>query len=243
MIGILASLQLTAQSRDWLRSWWADYTILLIGALVMAVLVARAGALAGALAAAPIGWQINQWLRNIRNMKRPGKKVVALAAVACALLPALPVTVLAVAMPAQAAIVGAPIGTGAAKASSCRIADHANLLAALPAGEIYAPLDIAPRLLLETHHSVIATGHHRGAEGMRTVIQLAMGDVRSAQKVFAERNTRYVALCPDLREADVYVQANPEGFMGQLRDGEAPGWLEPVALEEDSNLRLWKVRL
>jgi len=72
---------------------------------------------------------------------------------------------------------------------------------------------------------------------------VAMGDAQSARKVFAERNTRYVALCPDLREADVYVQANPEGFMGQLRDGEAPEWLQPVAIGEGGNLRLWKVRL
>ena len=48
LLGVFASLQLTAQSRDWLRRWWSDYTIILIAALIMALLVARAGALAGA---------------------------------------------------------------------------------------------------------------------------------------------------------------------------------------------------
>ncbi len=241
VLGIFASLQLTAQSRDWLRQWWWDYSVLLIGALIMALLVARAGALACALAAAPLGWQINQWLRSIRHIDRAGKKAIALAAVACALLPALPVTVLAVAMPAQAAIVGTPIGSKTVKASSCKIAESARSLAALPAGEIYAPLDIGPRLLLETPHSVIATGHHRGADGMRTVIQIAIGDAPSAREALIERGTTYVALCPDLAEPDVYIRANPDGFMAELRDGEAPEWLEPIALEGDSSLRVWRI--
>ncbi|WP_394730367.1 hypothetical protein [Altererythrobacter sp. GH1-8] len=242
LLGIFASLQLTAQSRDWLRRWWADYTIILVAALIMALLVARAGALAGALAAAPLGWQIDQWLRRIRLIDRPGRKVVALAAVACALLPALPLTVLAVAMPAQAAIVGTPIGSGPVKVSSCRIADHADALAALPKGEIYAPLDIAPRLLLETPHSVIATGHHRGAEGMRQVIQIATGSGQNAREVLTRRGTSYVALCPDLSEPALYISASPDGFMAQLRDGDAPDWLEPVELEADTSFRLWRVR-
>lgn len=242
LLGIFASMQLTAQSRDWLRKWWFDYTILLIAALVLALLVARAGALAGALAAAPLGWQINQWLRKIRNMHQPGKKAVALIAVVCALLPALPVTVLAVAMPAQAAIVGKPIGSNAFTSSTCQISDYRDSLAALPAGEIYAPLDIGPRLLLESHHSVIATGHHRGADGMRAVIVIATGDADQAQQMLASRGTRYVALCPKLNEPQVYARANSDGFMAQLLEGDAPEWLEPVALEGQGNFRLWRVR-
>ena len=242
LLGIFASLQLTAQSRDWLRRWWTDYTVVLIAALIMALLVARAGALAGALAAAPLGWQINQWLRSIRHIDRPGKKAMALAAVACALLPALPVTVLAVAMPAQAAIVGTPIGSGPVKSSSCDIGKSAAGLAALPLGEIYAPLDISPRLLLETPHSVIATGHHRGAEGMRTVIQVATGDTQSAREMLSARGTRYVVLCPELGEPRVYASANSDGFMAQLREGNAPEWLEPIELEGDSSLKAWRIR-
>ncbi|NVE95278.1 hypothetical protein [Altererythrobacter lutimaris] len=242
LLGILASIQLTAQSRDWLREWWWDYTILLVAAFIMALLVARAGALASALAAAPLGWQINQWLRQIRHIDRAGKKAAALAAVACALLPTLPVTVLALAMPAHAALVGKPLGSGNTKSSSCRIAQSAKELAVLPAGEIYAPLDIGPRLLLDTPHSVIATGHHRGAEGMRTVIEVAMGDEHSARQILAERGTAYVALCPDLAEPNVYISASPDGFMAQLRDNEAPQWLEPIALEGETSLKVWRVR-
>ncbi len=242
VLGIFASLQLSAQSRDWLRRWWTDYTIVLIAALVMALLVARAGALAAALAAAPLGWQINHWLRKIRLMERPGKKAMALAAVACALLPALPVTVLAVAMPAQAAIVGTPIGSGVVKSSSCQIAQSAAQLGKLAEGEIYAPLDIGPRLLLETDHKVIATGHHRGASGMHEVITIALGDAENARSALASRGTSYVALCPDLGEAQLYRNMEPEGFVGQLIAGNAPAWLEPIAIEGDTSLLAWRIR-
>ncbi len=103
LIGILACLRLAGRSGDWLRRWWFEYALLLGCALAMAVFASSAGAVAGALAAVPLGWQIREWMRSARTIRRRGRKVLAGAAIVLALLPAFPLTLLTFAMPAQAA--------------------------------------------------------------------------------------------------------------------------------------------
>ncbi|MGH6786746.1 MAG: hypothetical protein ACREBO_07940, partial [Novosphingobium sp.] len=61
LVGLWACRRLAQRSREWLRLWWTDYMLLLGAALVLALLVTRAGAVAGALAAVPLGWQLREW--------------------------------------------------------------------------------------------------------------------------------------------------------------------------------------
>lgn len=243
LIGLYAAVNLAAQSRDWLRRFWGDYAMILGAAILISLLVARAGAAACVLAAPPLAWQLRQWLRSIRTFERPHSRVAAMVAVACALFPAFPLVVLTNAMPAQALSGGgARIGAPPVKVSQCRIAETAALLADLPQGEVYAPLDISPRILLDTEHSVIATGHHRGNLAMRFVIETATATPENARIALAQRGTRYIAICPDLTEPRLYEAAAPDGFMARLRTDNAPDWLEPVALDTDASLRVWRVK-
>jgi hypothetical protein len=237
LIGLLACLRLAGRRYDWLRRWWIDYFILLAAATALSIVLARAGAVAGALAAVPLGWQIREWIRAARTMRRPGRRVLALAGMAVALLPALPLTLLTFAIPVEAAAAIAP-----ARASSCDIPGSAETLRALPVGEILAPLDIGPRLLYETDHSVIATGHHRGQRGMREVIVAFTGSEQSAHRYLRSRGTRYLVLCPDLMEPARYAEAAPHGFMAQLLAGRPVAWLEPVPVAGNGSLSLWRIR-
>ncbi|MEP3051982.1 MAG: hypothetical protein ABJP48_04475 [Erythrobacter sp.] len=242
LIGIFAVLNLISESRDWLRRFWIDYAIVLIAAFAVSLLVARAGAVAGALAAVPLAWQIRKWLRAIRLMRAPTPRVIATAGVALALLPALPVMLFGWAMPAQASLGGvAALEAKAPKASKCQIAETSRLLRNLPAGEIFAPLDIAPRLLLETDHSVIATGHHRGQAGMKVVIETSLASADDARIALSARGTNYVAICADLGEPRMYAHIAPQGFVANLIDGEPPEWLEPIELNSNSSLKVWRV--
>lgn len=108
VIGLLAALKLAAQSNNWLRQWWCDYALLLAASLLAAIFAASAGSLAAALAAVPLGWQITQWLRQARNMRRPSRRVLALAGTALVLMPALPLALLTIALtmaaPARASL-------------------------------------------------------------------------------------------------------------------------------------------
>ncbi len=237
VIGILAAIQLAGKSSDWLQRWWTDYALLLIAALLLTIFVTRAGAVAGALAAVPLGWQITQWIRTARNMRQSGKRVLALAGVAVALLPAMPLTLFTLAMPAKAANDGE-----VTKASSCDIPANAQVLNKLPAGEIFALLDMGPQLLLDTKHTVVATGHHRGQKGIRAVIETFIGTSEEARATLAARGSAYVALCPALIESRYYQSLSGDGFIARLRAGDAPEWLVPIATSEDSDFKVWSVK-
>ncbi|WP_299196007.1 hypothetical protein [uncultured Erythrobacter sp.] len=239
-IALVASINLALRSGDWLRAFWRDYAIVLGGALLISILISRAGAVAGVLAAPPLAWQLRQWLRSIRVMKRPAPRLAALIGVCCALLPAFPAMLLASAMPARASLGGA--GEAPVKAVECRIRDAAGVLAALPKGEFYAPLDIAPELLLVSDHTVLATGHHRGHEAMRVLIETALADEAEAKAALTERGTSYVAICPSLAEARMYARIAPEGFAADLVSGNAPDWLEPVDQAQSNGLKLWRIK-
>lgn len=240
VLGLVAAIRLWGRSAAWLRDWWFDYALLLLAALAMAVLVARAGALACALAAVPLGWQLREWRRAIRMTRRPARRVAASAAALAALVPTLPLTLAGWAVPATAS----PASSQAfpRKASRCRVADAAPVLAKLPRGEFLAPLAISPALLLASTHTVVSTSHHRGQAGMRFVIDAFTAPVSEAHAAIATRGSRYLALCPGLMEVEIYRNANSDGLAARLAAGEPPRWLEPVAMPAGTQLKLWKIR-
>ena len=238
LIGLWTAFRLARTTNDWLQRFWIDYTLLLAAALLVACFVSRAGAVTGALAAVPLGWQIREWIRSARMMANSGKRALALAGVAIVLVPAMPVTLFTMAVPARAEAVSA----NTTRASTCHIPDATNVLRGLPQGEILAPLDIGPRLVYETQHSVIATGHHRGSDAMRLVIEAFLGSQEDAQALVSQRGTSYVAICPDLGEPALYFESARDGFAAQLIAGDAPDWLEPVAMPEGVGFRIWKIK-
>jgi hypothetical protein len=115
------------------------------------------------------------------------------------------------------------------------------VVARLPRGDMLAPLDIGPGLLLDTPHTVIATGHHRGGQAMREVVDAFTRNAAAAHATVTRRGIEYVAFCPDLNEPAVYYHAAPNGFAAQLRDGRAPAWLAPVTMPAGVGFKLWRV--
>jgi hypothetical protein len=95
--------------------------------------------------------------------------------------------------------------------------------------------------LLDTRHSVVATGHHRAGKAMREVIDAFSGSADTAHAIVRARSLRYVALCRDLNEPAMYYHSAPHGFAAQLRDGRAPGWLAPVPMPPGVEFKLWRV--
>lgn len=240
LIGIFACLQLMVRSHEALREFWRDYALIVGGALAVSIFVARTGAVACVLASPLVAWQLRRWIKGIRSMEGPVPRMAAMVGVACALLPAIPALVLTSAMPVRASVGGA--ADVSIRVADCRVQDAAATLNALPKGEIYALLDIAPELLLVSDHSVVATGHHRGHKAMKMLIETALATPDKAQAALQQRGSRYVAMCPALYEAATYASIRPDGFVPQLAKGNVPEWLEPVAIPDDNGLKLWRVR-
>lgn len=237
VIGLIAAMRLARASGDGLRRFWGDYAIIIAAALAVSLLVSRAGAVACALAAPPLAWQVREWLRRIRKMDRPAPRIMSMLGVVCALLPAFPAMVLTSAIAAQASREGSTIAM--ARASACEVENNVDALNAQPVAEVFAPMDIGPSLLLETDHTVIATAHHRGHEGIRTLIEISLASPNEARAMLTKRGTGYVALCPGLNEAQMYARIAPQGFAAKLVAGDAPEWLEPVILDDE--LQVWKI--
>jgi len=242
LIGLHAARNLARQAEGGIGQYWQDYALVMLAAWLVSLMVARAGAVACLIAAPPLAWQVRRWLRAIRLIERPPARIAAMIGVMIALLPAFPFLLLASAMPARAIEGGAARAGEGPRVSACQIAQTARLVSDLEPGEIYAPLDIAPQLLLDTPHSVIATGHHRGNQAMKLVIETALAPADEAEAMLRARGTRYIALCPDLGEPGIYASTAPAGFMAQLVGGNAPLWLEPISLDTDASFRIWRIR-
>ncbi|WDF72617.1 hypothetical protein [Novosphingobium sp. KACC 22771] len=229
LFALFACAGLMRRSTGEERVWWQEYTLILGGALAVAVLVTRAGAVAGAFSAVPLAWLVGEWLVAARQ----GRPIAALGIVA-AMVPSAPITIWAM-MPHKAS---APAALTAQRVSACEARRHAAVLNTLPQGTILAPLDIGPDILLGSRDSVLATGHHRGARGMHDAIAAFVAAPDAARAIIRANHIAYVALCPDLGEPQIYAREAPHGLAAQLLAGRAPSWLAPVAAD---GLQVWRV--
>jgi hypothetical protein len=128
------------------------------------------------------------------------------------------------------------------KAGDCVHRMEVEKLRALPTGEIAAPLDITPAILVHTPHRAIASGHHRNVTGMRDVVRLFMLPTAQGAEIIAARHVDYVVVCPGAPESIRYAYRGPRGLSAMLAAGTPPQWLEPVPVPGLRALRVWRVR-
>ncbi|WP_421836428.1 hypothetical protein [Novosphingobium sp.] len=249
LVGVYGTFRLWREAKDApTRLLWLDHMLLLAGAWLIGVAVARASATALVFAAVPSAALILGWvyrLRSVAILPRLG----GYALVVSLLAPGLPVVVAMGAVnPASANAASgttvqsiAGIKVGAIGMSKCRYDLAGAALNKMPATDIFAPLDIGPDLIVNSHARVVATGHHRGAAGMHDVIAAFIAPEAEAHAIVRKRHTTLIAVCPDIYEPAVYATRAPNGLMAQLLDGKAPAWLQPVDIAPGSHIRFWKV--
>ncbi len=253
LVGLYGAFRLWRETTDMrTRMLWLDHMILLAGAWVIGAMVARASATALVFAAVPAAALILRGvykLRAVPILPRLGGYAIVISLLA----PALPTTVVMAAVgPKQDTVSAAPSANGKSAASSkltlgsmrvsqCRYDVAGKALDRVPAMDIFAPLDIGPDLIVKSHHRVVATGHHRGAEGMHDVIAAFMAPPEEAHAIIRKRHTALIAVCPDIYEPSVYARRAPNGLMARLMKNQPPEWLQRVDLAPGSNIHFWKV--
>jgi hypothetical protein len=129
----------------------------------------------------------------------------------------------------------------AGKRTSCPDRGSLRPLAALPAQTLFAPLDIGPDLLLDTPHSVIATGHHRNAAAMDRVIAAYLAAPEEARRIVLASPATLIVICPRLPEMGVYRKRAPGGLAARLVADRPPAWLVPVPQPAGSQIRVWRI--
>lgn len=235
--GFGASLYLWSQARDWKRSWWTDYLLIFGGTLVLGLLVWRSMAFASILAALPIGFLLQRGLEGFRSLEKPLQRLGIVVGMVLVLIPSAPYLAVQHLMAETAGS-----DAGGLSVSSCDLFDSASRLSQLERATIFAPLDIGPAIIQQSQHAVVATGHHRAELAMRDVITAFTSSPEDARAVIAEHDARYLVMCTDLIEPDIYIERGVEGSLAErLRDGDAPDWLEPVDLGTPETFRIWRV--
>lgn len=239
MVAFVAALLLAKRSTGAARTWWTDFLLLYLGLVLLGLLVWRSMAFASVLAALPLGWLLLRGLQRLRTSDVAAARIATIAGLALVLAPMVPVQA---ARSLTAASVPQTAGPVQIDASTCLLDESVPKLGALPKATIFAPLDIGPAILLHTDHSVIATAHHRAEKAMKDVILAFTGTPDEAHALITRHKAGYVVLCADLIEPDIYAARGAKGsFAAALRDGKAPAWLEPVALDVPESFRVWRV--
>jgi hypothetical protein len=129
----------------------------------------------------------------------------------------------------------------AAEAEKCEAVKSIQALASLPVGNIVAPFDMGPAILLTSNHKVLASSHHRNAQGMRDQIDIFRSPPAEARRIIARHGIDYVVGCAGETELDEYKQKNPSGLWAQLAKGNVPDWLEYRG-KLGKGLQVWRVR-
>jgi hypothetical protein len=233
-LGVLAHLARTRAAEE--RRWWLEYLLVAGAAFGTALFVWRSQGFVGALSAVPVGWLTLCLLARMRSATGAVRKGAAGLTAAVVLLPATPAAV-ANAMPHNSEA----SETKKVAESKCDMMDHTAKLDRLPPATIFAPLDIGPALVEMTHHNVVATGHHRGEPAMRDVIDAFVGPADQAHAQIQNHGARYVVVCTDLSEVELFAHDAPHGFAAELVAGHAPGWLQRIDIDTPDAFQVWRM--
>ncbi|WP_213980716.1 hypothetical protein [Sphingomonas sp. dw_22] len=240
IVGIVGAVLAIRASEGEARTRWILLLAALIPATLLAALVMRAGATANAIAVPSVAWALGAMLARARAIPSIPLRTVATAA---ALLIASPgLTALAILGSPQTQAMHAPRGDQAARGRpACTDGTQIRAVGQLPSGMIFAPVDVAPDILVATHHRAVASGHHRNMAAMHDVFAAFTGTPETAHRLIVARGAQYVAVCPGLNEPEIYREAAPNGFWARLERGERFPWLEPVPIS-GSPVLVWKLR-
>ena len=241
LVALVISIRFALKSHDWTRAWWFEYALLLGLAIVGGLLTARSMAFASVLSAIPLAWLLQRFFRFWKATSEMGPRIVAALALYAVFLSAAPISMFRTQITtfSENHYEGSTATT--TRESQCEMREHAPVLNVLEPGTLFAPLDIGPSLLLKTHHSVVASGHHRAQAAMRDAIIAFTSEPALARPIISQRQADYVVVCVDLIEAsNMAVEGGPQSLMYKLIVNDAPNWLEPVDVGGPDELRVWK---
>ena len=110
-----------------------------------------------------------------------------------------------------------------------------------PAQLLMTPLDLGPHVLMRTHHSVTATGHHRNNRIMAQVLTAFTSPAEQAEPLVRSSGATMIVLCPGMYEVMNLAKAPGDTLVRRLLDNRPPEWLKPIPPIAGDVLRMWVV--
>ena len=235
LVGLLGAAVALHRASGPNRNLWAIYAFVL-GALALAgVFVLRTETTASVVALPGTAFLCALALRRAQKLSLMPARVVGSAAAVCIMTPAY-------AVPLSVTPVDQRFEQAFTDGNDCLAKSQLDRLRMLPSGDIAAPLDITPGILLETQHRAIASGHHRNASGMRDAIRLFVMPPAEGAEIVSRRHSDYLVFCPGGPEALRSAYRGPDGLAAMLIKGKPPQWLERISLPGLHRLQVWRVR-
>ena len=235
--------------------WWKRPTdvlqdkLLLIGyaflwSFIVSLLVQRASAVAAAYALPLMAWAVQQAFVRARLIQSSVVRIFATASVVFLIMPG-PLAIslynnVETKVSGVKAVKTGEDSEGVDSEELCKSPESLARLNALPTSQILAPFNLGPKILVKTPHSVVATSHHRNDSAMASQIRIFTSPPNKARTLLEKYDVRYIVVCPDDPEIQIYADKHPDGLWGKLHAKNKPNWLQPVYLR-DSPLLIWRV--
>lgn len=112
----------------------------------------------------------------------------------------------------------------------CRTLPALEVLDQLPPATIFTLVDLGPRIIATTHHSVLGGPYHRNGKVILDIHHAFDGPADAFRAVAARHHATYFLYCPMFPEGTIYASRSPRGFYADLTRGAPPTWLKPVPL-------------
>lgn len=124
----------------------------------------------------------------------------------------------------------------------CMEPDNIGALRSLPPGLVMNQINLGPRILAMTDHSISSGFYHRNMKAVIRSVRFFDGSAEKAACDLAERPVDYVVYCPIGRRMGEY-DLDEESLSEIFDRGETPAWLEEIDLDDSGPLRVFRTVL
>lgn len=227
------------------RRVWATLLIALVGAAALSMMVMRTTSTAHVYALPGIAALVLAALDGARKIRLMPLRIILSAAAVLILLPlpaSMTVNYLLGKLAPKAVLGGKRHASAASFARNCLTPETVGKLQKIAPSTLVTPIDIGPSLLFWTHHSVVATGHHRNNAAMADAIRTFISPPTEAETYVRKEKAAYIVFCPPAADVQLYARANKQGLMAALLADKPPAWLEKVPFPGKPAMAVWRVK-
>ncbi|GMM93516.1 hypothetical protein [Qipengyuania sp. MTN3-11] len=125
--------------------------------------------------------------------------------------------------------------------SRCEAAVRAAPLDSVPPGLVLSSLDAGAPILLRSRHETLSLGFHRNVQGVATTVDALLAPPDAARKILTARGVAYLFYCPSL-EFGGFPRSTDASLGAMLAVGNAPEWLQPIAIAPTGDYAFYAVR-
>jgi len=239
ILGLIATMLAIWLDEPKRRDGWIALLIVQTITFILSLLILRSMGLAHVLALPASAWLFIHAFSKTRRLSTPVGRIAA--GFACFALTPIGAEAMVMAFIPENRI-NASATNGVDPRSICTTHDSLRGLDALPPSRLFTPLDIGAHLLLFTHHSIIASGHHRARWGMKAVISAFIAPPDEARRIIAVTGSDYVVICDKEPEVKKYAKLYPASLTAVLLKDRPPVWLARVPMRPGETIRVWRIR-